>query len=62
MSQEKLKTLNKHLEKYKNRLASGLIPARQESNGDSYWAYVKREIARTEKKIESLQLAGLGKK
>jgi hypothetical protein len=46
--------LVKHLEKYKNKLASKIVPDRHKGSEESYFDYVRREIARTSKKIESI--------
>lgn len=56
MRQDKLKNLTKHLESYKNRLASGLVPERRQGTPEAYWSYIKREIERTSRKIETLVL------
>ena len=58
MSQDKVKGLTKHLETYKNRLASGLIPTRHVGAEPAYKSYLEREIKRTQAKLEALALAG----
>lgn len=62
MNVDKVKSLTKHLETYKNRLRSGLVPERQKGKEDSYFGYLKREIVRTEKTLESIVMSAGPKK
>lgn len=48
------KSLVKHLENYRNKLASKIVPERHKGKEEAYFDYVKREISRTAKKIESI--------
>ena len=54
MAADKSISLTKHLEVLKSRLQSGTIPERQAGRVEAYKDWLKREIARTEKRIEAL--------
>lgn len=48
------KSLFKHLENYRNKLSSKLVPDRHKGKEEAYFDYVRREIARTAKKLEAI--------
>jgi hypothetical protein len=54
MKSKDTKTLAKHLENYKNRLSSKIIPDRHKGKEKAYLEFLTREIKRTQKKIDEI--------
>lgn len=57
VSSDKVLGLTKHLEGLKNRLSSKQVGAKHKNRPEAYFEWLKTEIDRTSKKLESLKLA-----
>jgi hypothetical protein len=51
---DKVNSLIKHLENYKNRLTTGIVPERRRNQVAAYKEYLMLEIKRTERRIAAL--------